>query len=166
MAFESPFFLTKEVAEKAINTAVATAWSSLPIKRKMLHVVVLGPKLILTEDRTWPNYQIEPHCIAQVSFGKDEKWPHPFDEIAQCKTLQLWQGRNAGGTYVMPHLLFHNDTPFWGGVWRDGLAVGCSGDQPHIDRAIAGMTADICIALAYEAYTKWIADNPKADFLF
>lgn len=125
----------------------------IPVKRKMLHVVILVPAMDMGSD-SWPDYPITPYCIAQMGFGNRKRWPHEFDEIAQCKALQAWHGRNDGGTDTLPHLLFPNDTPFWGCVKRQGIAVGVSGVQPWFDRMVASITADICIARAYDEWMK------------
>ena len=60
----------------------------------------------------------------------------------------------------MPHLLFLGDTPYWGGVKREGIVVACSGVQPHFDRMIAGMVADGLIAMAYEL---WMTSEDKQE---
>ncbi len=159
-----PKFLTRGVAESAIVAAVDMTFRAIPVKREMLHVVVLVPAMDFVSD-SWPNYPLKPHCIAQMSFGDKAQWPHKFDEIAQCKSLQLWHDRNNGGTDIMPHLLILDDTPFWGGVKRDGIVVACSGVQPWFDRMISGITADICIARAYDEKMKWAEKNPDADFV-
>ena len=154
-----PKFLTRGVAESAIVSAVDMTFRAIPVKREMLHVVVLVPEMDVTS-RKWPDYPIRPFCIAQMSFGNMKDWPYKFDEIAQCKALQLWHDRNDGGTDITPHLLFPNDTPFWGGVKRHGIVVSCSGVQPWFDRMIAGITADVCVARAYDA---WMNSHDKAD---
>lgn len=159
----TPKFLTQEVAEKAIRKTLEFVTNSLHVKCRMLHVVVLGPRMD-SPSTGFPNYTIEPCVIAEVSYGNPDKWEHHFDEIAQCKAMQLWHGRNDGGTDVHPHLLFQGDTVFWGGVKRDGIVVACSGVQPYFDRLIAGITADTCIALSYHAYSVWVKQN-KGDFL-
>ena len=148
-----PKFLTLEIANLAVSLAVNTVFdgaviSSL-INRKMCHVIVLAPAM---EEGVWPNCTVKPFALCERSFGQAYMWPYPFDRIARCKALQLWYGRNDGGTDCQPHLLFPGDTPFWGGVKRQGIVVACSGIQPHFDRMIAGMVADLCIGMAYDAW--------------
>lgn len=163
-----PKFLTKEVADQAMNAVWEMVSLQPPfnerLKRLAFHVTVLGPEMDHGTS-TYPNYPIRPIVIAEQGFGDKNLWSHDFAEIAQCKALQLWHDRNNGATTIMPHLLFPNDTPFWGGVKRDGIVVACSGVQAHFDRMIAGMVADGCVALAYDAYKKWSAENPDADFV-
>jgi hypothetical protein len=132
---------------------------SFDIKRQTFHVVILVPKMLVGVGN-YPDYPILPHLLAEQSWGDKKEWSYDYAEIAQCKALQLWHGRNDGGTDIKPHLLFSNDTPFWGGVKRDGIVVACSGVQPYFDRMIAGMTADVCIAYAYHA---WMLSKDKAD---
>lgn len=159
-----PKFLSRGVAESAIVAAVDMTFKALPIKREMLHVVVLVPEMDVISHK-WPDYPIRPFCIAQMSFGDKAQWPHKFDEIAQCKTLQAWHERNDGGTDAMPHLLFPNDTPFWGCIKRHGIAVGASGVEPWFDRMVAGVTADICIAYAYHLWMQSKDRKNDVDFL-
>ena len=152
----TPKFLTKEMAEKVIGLITSAlrlstnfAWT-LKLEEGF-HIVILVPAMELRGGIAWPNYEIHPHALCEWGMSK-KKWKYPLDEIAQCKALQLWHGRNDGRTDIMPHLLFPNDTPFWGGVKRDGIVVTCSGLEPCFDRMLAGMIADMCIALAYNAW--------------
>lgn len=162
-----PKFLTREIAGKAINSVLGAVMPSgmpsrFPLKRHHCHVVVLVPSM--EDDRAgdypkWPNYHLEPVVLFEQSVGPSEEWEHPFDDIARCKALQLWHGRNDDRTDSMPHLLFPGDTPFWGGVKRNGIVVACSGIQPWFDKMISGMVADVCIALSYEA---WMQSEDRA----
>ncbi|MDD2657364.1 MAG: hypothetical protein PHD04_01730 [Candidatus Pacebacteria bacterium] len=157
-----PKFLTEKMAEEAIETVVRATLSPPmchDIEHAMFHIVVLVPGMVV-EIGNYPNYPIRPYLLAEHSEGNREKWPYDYVEIAQCKALQLWHDRNDGGTDIKPHLLFPGDTPFWGGVKRNGIVVACSGVQPYFDRMIAGMVADICIAYAYHA---WMLSKDKAD---
>ena len=92
--------------------------------------------------------------LYEHSMGDRDEWAHPYDEIAQCKVLQLWQKRNNGSQCIQPHLLFPGDTPYYGGVYRHGFAVGCSGQFERHDTMIAGIISDMCVALAAEAYER------------
>lgn len=159
-----PKFLTVEIAQTAVNYALETVYktgiSSLVTNDQMCHVVVLVPAMIGvgSEEHTWPNYPLEPHSLFERSIGRHLEWPYEFDEIARCKALQLWDGRNDGRTDILPHLLYSNDTPFWGGVKREGIVVACAGPQSHFDRMISGTVADLCIGLAYDA---WMTSEDK-----
>ena len=154
-----PRFLTKEMAQKVVPDMVNL---SRDIFRKEFgqsegcHVVILVPSV---EDvRTtgypdYPNYPIEPGMLYERSFGDKKQWSHPFAEIAKCKALQLWRGQNVDGNMnCQAHLLFSDDTPFWGGVKRQGIVIACSGFKPYWDQMISGMIADALIALARHAY--------------
>lgn len=149
---ELPAFLTNLVAFEAIQRVVlplleSSGFEAFPFKRKMLHVVVLVPVRAGL-----------PHLLCEYSVGRREDWPYEFDKIAQSKAGQLWNGRNDDRTDIMPHLLFDGDAPFFGGVKRHGIVVACSGVQPWFDKMISGMVADMCIALAYEA---WMTSEDK-----
>lgn len=159
-----PKYLTPEVAAHACNRAF---WATANLRRGAIsglencHIVVLVPSMPDDSDTnfaSWPNYAVEPHALYEHSQGAREEWRYRYDEIAQCKALQLWHGRNEGGATIMPHLLFSGDTPYWGGVKRDGIVVACSGYDEWIDRMIAGIVADLCIGLAYDA---WMASEDR-----
>ncbi|MFA6519237.1 MAG: hypothetical protein WCT41_00200 [Candidatus Paceibacterota bacterium] len=159
-----PKFLTKEIVLTAMRSVGSIAVGAFPLKRNTFHTVLIAPAMEYEADR-YPNHPIQPVVIAELSHGNKSEWSHDYANIAQCKTLQLWHGRNDGGTDAKPHLLMEGDTPFWGGVWRDGLASGCSGVQSHFDRMIAGMVVDAAVALAYDACIAWCVQNPDADFV-
>jgi len=160
------------MAERAVTTAwsaihgLPARWSLSP-KRVQAHIVVLVPS---TKDDgpKWSNYPLytnEPHILYEISFGRgsepgEDQFEYPFDQIARCKALQLWQGRNDGRTDIQPHLLFEDETPFWGGVKRHGLVAACSGVQPWADQAVAGITLDLLVAMSYEA---WMTSKDHAD---
>jgi hypothetical protein len=171
MELITPKYLTKEVAEKAVGIALGVAFSSplTPLlKRLQCHIVVLVPAM---EDARaanypdWPNYPIRAFPLYQKSVGKKKDWPHPFDEIAMCKSLQLWTDRNDDRAMPIPHLLFPGDTPFWGGVKRRGFVVTCSGVQPWFDKMISGLVSDIMVALAHDAYENDEERKAGTDFL-
>ncbi|MCA9355185.1 hypothetical protein KC865_01380 [Candidatus Kaiserbacteria bacterium] len=134
------------------------------MKRRQGHLVILVPSMddVRSEDYPdWPNYPIYPHLLYEESVGEKDNWEYPFDDIARCKALQLWQGRNDDGqTDSNAHLLFSGDTPYWGGVKRHGLVVGFSGEKPCIDQLISGMTADSLKALGRYAFEN---SNDKLD---
>lgn len=162
-----PRFLTWQVASEAVErilqcvrtTEEGDVFSRL--KRRCFHVVVLVPSM--PDDRPdyddYPNYPLEPCILYENSFGKPA-WERDYEDIAMCKALQLWQGRNNGACNIQPHLLFPGDVPFYGGVAREGIVVACSGVQPWFDRMIAGMVADMCIAIAYD---EWEKSKEKAE---
>ena len=164
----TPTFLTKEVADLAIQTVLNAVFDvnggiDILLDRRMCHIDVLVPSTQHDDDR-WMPRQIEPLLLHEHSVSPDE-WPHGFGLIARSKATELWDGQNDGRTDCQPHLLFSGDTPFWGGVKREGIVVACSGIQPHFDRMIASMIADMCVALAYNAW-KISEDNARGvDFL-
>jgi hypothetical protein len=157
----TPKYLTKDIAEEAIDTALITvAGETSPLKRcfdflfPQCHIVVLVPGM--EDDRledfpNWPNYPTHAVSLCERSMGQSV-WKHPYDNIARCKALQLWTDRNDDGTGSIPHLLFSWDTPYWGGVKRKGIVVTCSGFHPWFDKMISGIIADIMIGMAHDAY--------------
>ncbi len=165
-----PKFLTPEIAELAITSALH-ATIEMPEIRATLpkptdpqcHIVILVPAMEDARDQgypKWPAYNLEPHCLCQRSVGDKTKWTDPLDEVAQCKALQLWHGRNEGGTDIVPHLLFPSDTRWWGGVKRNGIVVTCSGFHCHQDKMLAGLIADLCIGLSYN---EWVISPDHKD---
>jgi len=152
----TPKYVTERTAllatEMALNAVTPHNTVGRMFKGKDCHVVVLVPSTedVREEDYPlWPNYPVQPYCIHQHSVGDKSEWKAPFDEIARCKALQLWRGQNEdGNTDSMPHLLFPDDTPFWGGVKRHGIVVACSGFQPYFDQLVSGIVADGIKALA------------------
>lgn len=168
----TPKFLNWRSADLAVESVLRLVMenerlSHIP-KRKMCHIIVLGPSMKddrETNYKDWPNYQIEPIVLYDQSYGNRSLWTAKYDEIAKCKALQLWHDRNDGRTSVMPHLLFPGDTPYWGGVKREGIVVACSGLQPYLDRMIAGMTADMIIGYAYHQFATSEDVKEGVDFL-
>lgn len=169
----TPKFLTEEVVIRAIDAVTHLIFQSdeSPIdpKRDDYHVVVIVPSV---EDARkadypkFPNYPVTPYVLYEDSGGDVENWEHPYDNIARCKGMQLWRGMNDDGNMgVNAHLLFPDDTPYWGGVYRHGIVVCCSGIQPWFDQLISGMVADMIKAMAHDAFVAWQAENVGVDFL-
>lgn len=149
----------KFLAEDTVEFVVKSVWTWLTssnalstlLKRKEGCVVVLVPAIKDDrgiDDTDWTALQLQPHCICNMRFGDKTKWEHPFDGIAMCKALQLWDGRNDGRNGPIAHLLFPGDTPYYGGVKREGLVVAVSGLQSYFDQMVAGVITDILIGLA------------------
>ena len=173
--FITPKFLTLDIAQQAI-ALVEGIMLSVGVRHLFhnldgtlnYHITILVPAIESDGPggcSKWPDYPFKPFVLAQKSGGRKENWTYPFDEIAQCKGLQLWSDRQDGGTDIKPHLLFSGDTPYWGGVKRDGIVVSCSGFECHIDRWVAGMVADALIALAYQAWFESEDKKLSANFL-
>lgn len=168
----TPKFLTKEIARAAVKAAYKAVFDEggelynvLQPRRHQCHIVILVPGMIdhVDEDYPeWPNYPTRPVLLYEETFldGKGAL-EGPYDDIARCKALQLWTGRNDDRTDIVPHLLFKGDAPFWGGVKRRGLVVTCSGVQPWIDKLISGMVADMLVSMAHADWKR----EPDTDFL-
>lgn len=166
----TPKYITLEVVSIAVGIALKTVMSGhfIRVKRRHCHVVVLVPAM--KDDRAgdypaWPDYPLTPVALYEKSVGDPKEWEHPYAAIARSKALQLWTDRNDGQAGVIPHLLFSGDTPYWGGVKRDGIVVVCSGIQPWLNRLIAGITADTTVALAHDAYENDEERKRGVDFL-
>lgn len=159
-------FLTRYVAEDAVRTAIGlTVDSEVGIKHvngENFHIVILVPSM---KEGKYPLYEIHPHLLYEVSYGEAEKSAHKFNEIARCKALQLWHDRNDNKAGSIPHLLFPGDTPYWGGVKREGIVVACSGFQSYFDKMFSGIIADLCIGLAYHSWMSSQDKKEESDFL-
>ena len=167
---EFPFFISKALGEHAIDFAVKSVQPMIKrgwIKRADVHIVVLAPQLVTDANRKYPGkYSLEPELLCEKSFGIKEKWEHPYDEIAQCKALQKWHGRNTNDNEATPaHLLFINDTPFGGAVKMEGLVAGCSGVQQWYDKMMCRLTLAHLIAAARERFEQYRKLYPKFDFI-
>lgn len=156
----TPKYITPALVERVVDMVLSTFMFSPQmdgiILRQMCHIVVLVPSV---EDARgeryldWPNYPIIPVAIFEKSVGNQSEWSRDYKSIAQCKAQQLWRGQNTdGNTDSVVHLLFSDDTPFWGGVRRHEIVVACSGVQSYFDQMISGMIADGIKAFARHAY--------------
>lgn len=158
----TPKFLTPTLAEDVVAQVLKmTLFANegpvaVALNRREGHLVILVPSMEDVRDTDypdWPNYQVQPYLLYEKSVGESAGWEYPFDDIAHCKALQLWQGRNTDGqTDSNAHLLFPNDTPYWGGVSRHGMVVAFSGEDPWIDQMISGLTADMLKGLGRHAF--------------
>ena len=174
MAILTPKYLTQELAEKSALIAHQTVFGRgmdsrtyIPVKRTAYHLVILVPAMEDTRAQDypdWPNYPLQPRSLYETSC-RDSEWSGPYEEIARCKALQLWTDRADGSAHVTPHLLFSGDTPFWGGVKREGIVVACSGVQPEFDRLMASITTDTLIALALHAWKNDESSREGQNFL-
>ena len=156
----TPEYLTPKLAADVVNMVLmGTMMSNLgkrQMSRQMGHVIILVPSMDIPEGEhtlDWSYAPIRPHVLYEYSLGDKDQWEYNFDEIARGKALQLWQGRNVDGqTDSNAHLLFPNETRYWGGVKRHGLVVAFSGVQPWFDQMIAGMVADGLKAFGRNAF--------------
>lgn len=166
----TPKFLTQELIHRTVDNVVSMVFKNYPeLKRKTIHVVVVVPSYEseLPGETDVSGSMIRPHRIYQKSFGNMMEWEHPFDDIARCKSDQLWYEFNPGNGVKNPpaHLMFPNWTPYWGGDKKEGLVVACSGVQPHFDKMISGMILSGIIGLAEHAWETSEEKESKQDFL-
>lgn len=165
MEHSYPKFLNDLDAEIIVDSVVDFVTNNFPMVKKTnnKHIVILMPSIIIDNNREakYPSkYKVEPFILYQKSFGDKSNWERPYDEIAQCKAIQLWDEFNPGGkTHETPaHLLFPDYTPFWGGDKMEGIVVACSGFQPWFDKMISRMILSALIGVAHE---KWEASEDK-----
>ncbi|KUM26651.1 hypothetical protein AU467_20140 [Mesorhizobium loti] len=152
----TPKYLTREIAEAAVSLVIREVLHDKRmygiVNGHMCYVVILVPSVKKgrqVDDVNWPDNPITPHCLYEIGIGDRTDWSYEFDRIARNKALQLWRGQSfEGNTDPMPHLLFSNDTPFWGGVKRHGIVVAVSGVQSFFDEMLSGMIADTIRGLA------------------
>ena len=164
----TPKYLTKKMAQEAVKLAVNTVLGTLPVKRQHCHVVVLVPALTVSKVMPYPkNYGLEYELLHEESFKDGTDWAHDYEEIAQCKAIQLIHARNLGGSQLATpvHLLYPGDTPFWGGDVIEDIVVTCSGVQPHFDKLISRIAASTMIAMAKEAWENSKDKELDRDFL-
>lgn len=171
-----PAFLTPDIAGSSIKLTLATCLRILKpgardLRELDCHFVVLVPTMADKDEQgnnmQFPNFEIKPRILCEVTFGEERKevWRHKYDSIAQCKAMQLWHGRNLGGTDIVPHLLFPEDTHYWGGVYRHRIVVAGSGFNSYQDKMCSGMSADMMVYRAYGAYLEWKRIDPDSDFI-
>ena len=160
-------FLTHQLADQVARQTVMHVLSNFPVSRQEGHIVVLAPQLLKDEIKRFPaNYTLTPTVLYQNSFGERDNWEHRYDEIAQCKSLQLWQRRNTPSNMTsQAYMLFDDDTPYWGGHSEGLLTVAFSGVQPFFDQMISKMVVAQLIALSEYDKGQWIAINPDKDFV-
>ncbi len=166
-----PKFLTTDLARIAVTSAVSAAIrasSQGQLEREGFHIIILVPSVRdfrEMDGSEWLDRKIYPHLLYEESVGNTETWTGEYDNIARSKAIQLWNDRNDGGSDILPHLMFPCDTPYWGGVKRNGIVVTCSGVQPWFDRMISGLIADLLIGLAYNAWMTSDDKEKRVDFL-
>jgi len=104
-------------------------------------------------------FNLVPEVLHFKSFTSTNGWKYPFDKIARSKSIQLWSGRNNGNGHTPPHLLFLGETPYYGGVKRDGIIVTCSGFEESEDSEISTKIASELITMARVAFVHSEARN-------
>ena len=163
-------FIDPEMVESVVKDVVTPIFNRITERaRDCGHIVIIGPMMTISNNEFYPSkHSIKPIVIYQESIGSTAKvsWEFPFDEIAQCKALQIWQERNTPGHMSsQAHMLFEGDTPFWGAHREGMLVVGFSGIQSHYDQMICKITTATIVARAEEAKQQWLRDNPGKCFL-
>ncbi|HEY6862516.1 MAG TPA: hypothetical protein VI319_01345 [Burkholderiales bacterium] len=88
--------------------------------------------------------EFEQAILAEQGFGKPRaEWDADYAGYARAKARLAWRtGRDSHAVRALsPHLLRRDDTPLWGSVCVDGIAVGVSGAEPEFDEALSGAVA-------------------------
>jgi hypothetical protein len=104
----------------------------------VLYVVVMDPS------RPPGSCEFEQAILAEQGFGKPRaEWDADYAGYARAKARLAWRtGRDSHAVRALsPHLLARDDTPLWGSVCVDGIAVGVSGAEPEFDEALSGAVA-------------------------
>ncbi len=104
----------------------------------VLYVVVMDPS------RPAGSCEFEQAVLAEQGFGKPRaEWDADYAGYARAKAKLAWRtGRDSHAVRALsPHLLRRDDTPLWGSVCVDGIAVGVSGAEPEFDEALSGAVA-------------------------
>jgi hypothetical protein len=165
--------VTDEVAKLAIalERPFITRLMDLGIaKRNHLHVVVLDPGVIIPVGVSFKFLDdimdYEDLILHEESFGDKSQWEHPYDEYARSKAVVSLRTK-LPSLYVVqsaPFLLVPGDTCFGGSAYLDGIAVGVSGVDSHIDQMIADRVAATIRGLAIDIMQFKLANNIEGGF--
>jgi hypothetical protein len=107
----------------------------------VLYVVVMDPSC------PPGSCEFEQAVLAEQGFGRPRAdWDADYAGYARAKAKLAWRaGRDSHALRALsPHLLRRDDTPLWGSVCIDGIAVGVSGAEPEFDEALSGVVA-LCL---------------------
>ena len=166
---EPPRFLTQGEALSIMNGVVAGVRNSEAFANELrphgIHVIIYAPMRVIVEEHDIKDTFLGALAEHSFQFDSDEPWPGPYGEIANSKGGQVLDGRRRSGPFTPAHMLLRGDTRYWGQVERDGYAAAASGQDPYIDRLVAGQCIDGCIAKAALNFKRWEAANPTAAFV-
>ncbi len=155
-------FATPRMVKEVVQELVLPLFHSIPDKsRDDGHIIIVGPLMIKAEGKPFPvKYSLEPTIIYEYSIGNKSNWEFPFDEIAQCKALQMYHGRNIPGNMnSQAHMLFEGDTPFFGAHREGFLVAGFSGIQSYYDQMISKVALAAIVARAEHKKQIWLAKH-------
>lgn len=117
------------------------------LKRPDLYMVVLDPTKPFGSTVMWKGLVLYGH-----EFTSSHEWENPYDEFAAQKAYASL--RTGMPSRIIrecaPHLLGEGNTVHGGSVVHDGLIVACSGVQPWLDEAIAGIASAVIRGIANE----------------
>ena len=161
-------FLTNDVAKTVMETMVLPLFASLANKsRKHGHLVLLVPQKATVINMPYPSHpRFSPIVLYEHSLGLREGWEYDFKKIARDKAEQLWLQQNISGNMTsMSHMLFNNNTPFWGGHAEGLIIAAFSGIQPYYDQLLSKTMLAGCIAIAEDHKQLWLEANPSECFV-
>jgi len=150
-------FLDKSTALRAIallEPLINQMMKARSVKREDLHIVILDP--------------IDGLLLYEYSLGDPDRWEHPYHEIARSKALIAWRTK-ADTITVQTHAPWKylpskvGETPYGGGIYRDGIVVGVSGVEWWFDQMFAEMIAAALKAFCIEQMQAELAKGK--DFL-
>ena len=157
------YLLTYKVAERAVELVrpvISTAMKDGLVKRPHLHIVVVNPAIIPSNDRVLFE---QTAILYEASFGRKADWDHDYDEIARSKAFISW--RTGLPTHVvqqtMRYLVSDGDTKFFGSAVLHGLVVAASGVQPWFDEWVSYMVAATCRALCIDVMQKEVIPSNR-----
>ena len=148
--------LTRKDVELVIKTLDPAIRSFLltTAKRPALAIRVLDPA---SPDK--------PVVLYEEDFGTPHEWEYDFGSIALRKAI-MCQREKCDSEVVInerPHCLREDDPPYAGGVYVQGLAIGCSGVEGYFDQMFARWIAAGCRAVATHRFeTVIVAGNLSA----
>lgn len=156
--------LTTDMCVKAwrvVLPSILAAASDGVIRRRAGTIVVLDPAFAFAPSLRVRDGDSRPVLFMESVDPEHEESP-TFDRIAFAKAQLSWRtGRssrdiqqNAPHLYEVPLNRERGDVKWGGSVVREGLVVAFSGVQANFDEWIAGMMADLLLAMCRDEMVK------------
>lgn len=154
------YFLTVKTAQMAVELVKPTIERCMQeqpgiggpfFKRRQLAIVILNPTVLYSPSMENHIGETVAPILHSECIGYEDKRENPYYQIALSKATISWRTGMPSREVALfaPHLLRKGDTPYYGGVVRDGLIVAASGVQSYFDEMVAGYVADTCIGLSH-----------------
>src|SRR5688572_17089605 len=118
-------------AVSIVSPAISAMMAAGQVKRSVLAVFIVDPASILCRSGVRPLYS--------TVIGDKENGERNYAELAERKARLAARTRMSTTEvrYHASHLYDGDDPPIEGGVYVDGLAIGCSGVEPWFDHMFA-----------------------------